>query len=341
MAWLELARRCGQTVPARKGKHVWIGMTLTGINGQALPYPIVFKVTERTIDKKGQTLVFPDIDVETYWCSLPEMPAQEVIHWYHDHGTSEQYHSELKTDMAELRARGLHAAPIHISKSTDPLQPLEKEHRPTLYLRRTLRANRDRFTTITMLTKNPALLCAPEYLEVIRSLTRFQVEVTCPFYQDKSRRFYEPGAPSVESRLEGIRRLREHGIAVSLRMDPIFPRDPLPGSFRKRCLRDYGIPESQTDRDVEMLVAFAADVRCTRIITSPLKLIAGRWGRSELLETYLELYRDANGGRPIKKGTSYRLPWNLYHHWLQGPKELADSLGIELIHCKKNLVATT
>ena len=99
MAWLELARRCGQAVWARKGKHVWVGKTLTGINGQAVPHPIVFKVTERTIDKKGQSLVFPDIDVETYWCSLSEMPAQEVVHWYHDHGTSEQYHSELKTDM--------------------------------------------------------------------------------------------------------------------------------------------------------------------------------------------------------------------------------------------------
>ena len=86
-------------MPARKGKRVWIGKTGVGVNGQPLPYPIVFKVIERTIDKKGQQLVFPDIEVQTYWCSLVDMPAREVIDLYHDHGTSEQYHSELKTDM--------------------------------------------------------------------------------------------------------------------------------------------------------------------------------------------------------------------------------------------------
>lgn len=99
MAWLELARRCGECVPARKGKRIWIGKTGVGVNGQPLPYPIIFKVIERTIDKKGQQLVFPDIEVQTYWCSLVDMPAREVIDLYHDHGTSEQYHSELKTDM--------------------------------------------------------------------------------------------------------------------------------------------------------------------------------------------------------------------------------------------------
>ena len=98
-AWLDVALRCGQPVAARKGKRVWIGKTTVGINGQPLPCPIVFKVIERTIDKKGQQLVFPEIEVETYWCSLVEMPAPEVIDLYHDHGTSEQYHSELKTDM--------------------------------------------------------------------------------------------------------------------------------------------------------------------------------------------------------------------------------------------------
>jgi hypothetical protein len=56
-------------------------------------------ITSRSITKKGQKLAFPEIDVETYWCSLAQMPALEVIDLYHDHGTSEQYHSELKSDM--------------------------------------------------------------------------------------------------------------------------------------------------------------------------------------------------------------------------------------------------
>lgn len=99
MGWLDLARRCGEFTEARKGKLVWIGKTAVGLNGQPLPYPIVFKVIERTIDNKGQQLMFPQIEVETFWCSLMDMSAREVIDLYNDHGTSELYHSELKTDM--------------------------------------------------------------------------------------------------------------------------------------------------------------------------------------------------------------------------------------------------
>ena len=40
----------------------------------------------------------------------------------------------LSKDLAELRARALHSAPMHISNSTDPLQPLERTHRHTLFL---------------------------------------------------------------------------------------------------------------------------------------------------------------------------------------------------------------
>ncbi len=97
-AWVELAKQVGQQKPSRDGKRVWIGKTSVGIDGRALPYPIVFEVTERRI-KKGQQLLFPDYQIDTYWCSIDELPAKEVIWLYHDHGTSEQYHSEIKSDM--------------------------------------------------------------------------------------------------------------------------------------------------------------------------------------------------------------------------------------------------
>jgi len=40
----------------------------------------------------------PEIAVDTYWTSLENDPY-DVINLYHDHGTSEQYHSEIKSDM--------------------------------------------------------------------------------------------------------------------------------------------------------------------------------------------------------------------------------------------------
>jgi hypothetical protein len=97
-AWAALAKEVGQEKSCRDGKRVWIGSTSVGINGQELPYPIVFEVSERTI-KRGQLLVVPEIEVDTYWYNLEQLEPEEVIELYHDHGTSEQYHSELKSDL--------------------------------------------------------------------------------------------------------------------------------------------------------------------------------------------------------------------------------------------------
>jgi len=97
-AWTNVAKKNGKECPCREGKTVWIGKTNVNLKGQPLSYPIIFEVTERCI-KKGQKLLFPDYEVDTYWCSVEQLSAKEVIELYHDHGTSEQFHSELKSDM--------------------------------------------------------------------------------------------------------------------------------------------------------------------------------------------------------------------------------------------------
>ncbi len=58
----------------------------------------VVRITERTIDKKGQPLLIPEYELEGWWTSL-RVSDQEVIDLYKDHATSEQYHAEIKTDM--------------------------------------------------------------------------------------------------------------------------------------------------------------------------------------------------------------------------------------------------
>jgi DNA repair photolyase len=249
----------------------------------------------------------------------------------------------LVKDVAEIGRLKLHPAPIHISNSTDPLQGLEMSHHHTLFLLEHLRTHEEFFTTITILTKNPSVLCRPEYLTIISRLTTFQVEVTCPFFRDEARKFYEPFAPSVRHRLEAIRTLRAAGISVSLRIDPLFPRDPLPADvFGNKHLADYGIPVSQTDEDFEELIKFASGVGCRRIIVSPLKLIvSGRCVRSDLTDIFLPVYRDAAGTKPIRKGTSYRLPWPVYHKLIEKPRHIARTYGIDIVYCKDNLIGTT
>ena len=96
--WLKVAKEVGKASNPRPGKTVWRGEVYRSVDGFEEPLRIVFEVTERTINKKGQILVFPDIEVDTYWTSL-EVRAGEVIRLYHEHGESEQFHSELKSDM--------------------------------------------------------------------------------------------------------------------------------------------------------------------------------------------------------------------------------------------------
>lgn len=59
---------------------------------------IIFEVTLRRVAADGTTLLFPEISVETFRTNLYESP-QTVVALYRDHGTSEQFHSELKHDM--------------------------------------------------------------------------------------------------------------------------------------------------------------------------------------------------------------------------------------------------
>ena len=61
----------------------------------------VIRVIERTVDKPGQHLLIPDIALEGWWTTLAETDHadDQVIALYRDHATSEQFHSEFKTDL--------------------------------------------------------------------------------------------------------------------------------------------------------------------------------------------------------------------------------------------------
>ncbi|MBT9260199.1 MAG: IS1380 family transposase, partial [Clostridiales bacterium] len=50
------------------------------------------------MDRHGQILLVPDIEVNAYWTSLEGDPWR-VVELYRGHATSEQFHSEIKTDL--------------------------------------------------------------------------------------------------------------------------------------------------------------------------------------------------------------------------------------------------
>lgn len=99
--WLDTAKAEGTITCNNDRKTVYTGIHTgcTPASDETLPQmDIVFQITERYIDKDGTTLLFPEIEVETFWTNLFETP-ENVIELYHAHGTSEQFHSELKSDM--------------------------------------------------------------------------------------------------------------------------------------------------------------------------------------------------------------------------------------------------
>lgn len=98
--WLAYASTHGRWTEPRPGKRVTLFevQETRRINGEDVSLRRVMRVTERTIDRHGQILLVPDITLEGWWTSLDENP-QCIIDLYADHGTSEQFHSEFKTDL--------------------------------------------------------------------------------------------------------------------------------------------------------------------------------------------------------------------------------------------------
>jgi hypothetical protein len=99
-AWLDEAEQQGVWETPRDGKRVALFSVSHVRVWQGYEYTVrrVMRVTERTIDKRGQTLLIPEIEIEGWWTSLAH-EEQEIIQLYADHGTSEQFHSEFKTDL--------------------------------------------------------------------------------------------------------------------------------------------------------------------------------------------------------------------------------------------------
>ncbi len=104
--WLRMAKDNSPDIThPRDGKDVYIGSDWKEITYQAqdgttkhATIRMGYEIIERTIDKKGQFLLIPDIEANVWWTNTG-FTDREVIEHYHAHGESEQFHSELKTDM--------------------------------------------------------------------------------------------------------------------------------------------------------------------------------------------------------------------------------------------------
>ncbi|NQU23244.1 MAG: hypothetical protein HQ567_18345 [Candidatus Nealsonbacteria bacterium] len=268
------------------------------------------------------------------------------------------FRADLVKDLDALDAYDVPPAPVHISNSTDPLQPLELEHRHSLYTLDKLAQRRHRFTTVTVLTKNPAILTDQRYIQVLHELNQLsvdhprrewfkenghpplRVECSLAFHNDESRKVLDPAAPSVESRMAAILFLSQENIPVVVRIDPLFPRDPLPGG---KVMSEFDLPDIQPMADLESLVRFAREVGTAHLVYSIAKITRPRFGGlPQVMEKMKRVYEYLSQEQPLVwRGGSWRLPADVAGPLVVEPfLNLCGRYSIEAKMCKANLIST-
>jgi hypothetical protein len=59
---------------------------LVATDDQEYPVNLTYVAIERTILTTGQILLMPEVEIETYWTTLNELP-ETIVELYHNHGT--------------------------------------------------------------------------------------------------------------------------------------------------------------------------------------------------------------------------------------------------------------
>lgn len=82
----------------REGKYLIYGKKSIMPSKLDQKITVPYKITVQSITDEGQYIMIPEIEVETFWTSM-DYDAKTIVNLYHSHATSEQFHSEIKTDM--------------------------------------------------------------------------------------------------------------------------------------------------------------------------------------------------------------------------------------------------
>jgi hypothetical protein len=103
--WYDLAKEQGADwSDPRPGKRVAV-FSVTRYDGdkdeEKRPYRLVVRLIIRMSDRHGQLFLEPQFELEGWTTSLAEQDYdnETIIQLYRDHATSEQFHSEFKTDL--------------------------------------------------------------------------------------------------------------------------------------------------------------------------------------------------------------------------------------------------
>lgn len=211
----------------------------------------------------------------------------------------------LSSEIARLQGNEL----ISLSNSSDPYPPMERELEITRYC---ISAIKKRGLRLQILTKSDIVLRDADLLSDMRAA----VSITITSMRLDSR--LEPGAPSTNRRLRAISKLKDGGIPVAARIDPIIP----------------GI----NDSEIEELVESVADAGASYIISSTYKARQDSWRRMsfafpEVMESLRPMYFE----RGERIGGYRYLPYEIRYAILSRVRDACHGHGIGFGSCREGL----
>ncbi len=133
---------------------------------------------------------------------------------------------KVKTNALELMAQipngTLNGKTLYMATATDPYQPVERHTKLTRGLLEILAARHPR-VGIVIQTRSPLAARDTDVMADVAREGRVQVNMTVTTDDDRTRRNYEPGCPSIAARLKAIAAINEAGIQSCITLTPLLP----------------------------------------------------------------------------------------------------------------------
>jgi len=120
-------------------------------------------------------------------------------------------------ELLEVEIKKKKKARVWISGVCDPYQPVERRYRLT---RRCLEILIHNDWPVTIQTKSPLVL---RDMDIIKRSDKLEIGFTITTSDERIRRIFEPGAPSISSRVEAVGKLHDLGMRTFVMIAPVLP----------------------------------------------------------------------------------------------------------------------
>ena len=125
--------------------------------------------------------------------------------------------------MNAKRPGSLNGKTVYMATTTDPYQPVERTEEITKLVLEDLVRNHPRVKLVVQTRAPLATRDIPLFREIVAQGGRVQVNVTITTDDDRIRKIYEPGCPSIPARLKAAKTLHDGGVAVCITVTPALP----------------------------------------------------------------------------------------------------------------------